>query len=479
MRPVQVHRVEDAFTWLVFAPRFATVRAVNNAAHHPMKRLSLLAGSLSLCATLHAAEPLLDLKLIAGGFVSPLICESLPGGGGALIVGDQPGTAHIVGKDGKVREKLFLDLRPKMTELKKGFDERGLLGLAFHPKFKDNGRFFVCYSAPRRDSAPADWDHTMNISEFKVMKGDNTVADPASERVLLAIDQPYFNHNGGSIAFGPDGFLYIASGDGGNAHDIDAPGRKTRGPLGNAQDLSNLMGKILRIDVNSGNPYGIPKDNPFADGKKGKPEIYAYGIRNPWRMSFDMDADRKLIWGEVGQTMFEEVNVGKLGANYGWNIREGFHGFDPQNPKAMPDKPKTGHLGEPLVDPILEYKNGNGFPKDPEGMGISITGGYIYRGSAIPSLVGKYIFGDWQAIRVAPGGALFVASPPKSKTETKWTMDRLKLTGSSDEKARNEGKLKGFVVAFGQDSEGEVYVLTNDKNGLIEQTGKVWKLVAK
>lgn len=445
-----------------------------------MKRILSLVSSFTLYATLTAAEPKLDLQLVAEGFVSPMVCQSLPGSS-ELVVCDQPGTAHVVGKDGKVREKLFLDLRPKMTELKKGFDERGLLGFAFHPKFKTNGKFYVCYSGKRRDSAPADYDHTMTISEFTVVKGDSSTGDPASERVLLQIDEPYFNHNGGSIAFGADGYLYIAAGDGGNANDTDSPGRKTRGPHGNAQDLNVLLGKILRIDVNTGKPYGIPKDNPFADGKKGKPEIYAYGIRNPWRMSFDMDGDRKLIWGEVGQTMFEEVNVGKLGGNYGWNIREGFHGFDPADVKAVPEKQKTGYLGEPLIDPILEYKNANGFPKDikTDAFGQSITGGYIYRGSAIPSLVGKYIFGDWQAFKFAPGGALFVATPPKSKAETKWTMERLLLTGSSDEKAKNEGKLKGFVVAFGQDSEGEVYVLTNDKNGLIENTGKVWRLVGK
>lgn len=433
-----------------------------------MKHLAALFLLFPLCATLHAAASKLDLKLVAEGFVSPLICQSLPGGDGALIIGDQPGTVHVLGKDGKLRDRLFLDLRPKMTTLNKGFDERGLLGLAFHPKFKENGRFYVCYSAKKRPEAPADWDHTMNLSEFKVMKGDSTTADPASERVLLAIDQPFFNHNGGSIAFGPDGLLYIATGDGGSAND-----QGKRGPLGNGQDLQTLLGKILRIDVNTGSPYGIPKDNPFADGKKARPEIWAYGIRNPWRMAFDMDGDRKLIWGEVGQTMFEEVNIGQKGGNYGWNIREAFHGFDPNNPKAVPDKPKTGHLGEPLIDPVLEYKHTVGFPQDPDAKGTSITGGYIYRGSAIPDLVGKYIFGDWQCLKFAPGGALFVATPPKSKTETRWTMERMNLATAPD------GKLKGFVVAFGQDDEGEVYVLTNDKNGLIEQTGKVWKLVAR
>ncbi len=455
------------------------MRGVNTTFHPRTKPLLALLASLALCATASAAEPQLDLQLVADGFVSPMFCQSIPGGNGALIVGDQPGTAHVLGKDGKVREALFLDLRPKMTDLKKGFDERGLLGFAFHPKFTSNRKFYVCYSGKRRASAPADYDHTMVISEFKAKADDPTTADDTSERVLLEIDQPYFNHNGGSIGFGPDGFLYIAAGDGGAANDVDQPGRKTRGPHGNAQDLSTLLGKMLRIDVDKGSPYGIPKDNPFADGKKGKPEIWAYGIRNPWRMSFDMDGDRKLIWGEVGQTMFEEVNIGKKGANYGWNIREGFHGFDPDKPKAVPDKPKTGHLGEPLTDPILEYKSSAGFPKDADAMGTSITGGYIYRGSAIPSLVGKYIFGDWQAFKFAPGGALFVATPPKDKSQTTWTMDRLKLTGSSDEKMKNEGKLKGFVVSFGQDAEGEVYVLTNDKNGLVEQTGKVWKLVAR
>jgi glucose/arabinose dehydrogenase len=435
-----------------------------------MKRFRALRTSLSISIALALAAfarpaTALDLQLTAEGFVSPLICESLPGADGVLVIGDQPGTVHLLGRDGKLRDHLFLDLRPRMAKLNNGFDERGLLGLAFHPKFTENGKFFVFYSAPRGHSASIDWDHTSRVSEFKVKDGDRTEADPASERVVLEIDQPFFNHNGGAIAFGPDGFLYIASGDGGSAND-----QGKRGPLGNAQDRWNLMGKILRLDVDNGNPYSVPKDNPFANGKEGRPEIWAYGVRNPWRMHFDMGGDRKLIWGEVGQTMYEEVNVGQQGANYGWNIREAFHGFNPDNPKEVPQKPKTGHHGEPLVDPVLEYKNTKGFPKDPEALGISITGGYIYRGKAIPALAGKYIFGDWQAEWPKPGGALFVATP-SSQPGQRWPMERLALA------SHPEGKLPGFVVAFGQDAAGEIYVLTNDKNGLQGNTGKVWKLV--
>lgn len=430
-----------------------------------MNRLLSTLGTLSVCAATTFSATALDLKLVADGFVSPLICESIPGANGQLIVGDQAGTLHVLGKDGVKRDKLFLDLRPKMAELKKGFDERGLLGFAFHPKFKENGKFYVFYTAPRGLSASIDWDSTSRVSEFITHAGDPTMASANSERVILEIDQPFFNHNGGSIAFGPDGFLYIASGDGGSGND-----QGKRGPLGNAQDRWTLMGKILRIDVDNAQPYSVPKDNPFADGKNGRPEIWAYGVRNPWRMHFDMGGDRKLIWGEVGQTMFEEVNIGQKGGNYGWNIREAFHGFNPNNPKEVPEKPTKGADGEPLIDPILEYKNIKGYPKDPEALGISITGGYIYRGKAIPSLESKYIFGDWQGNWPLPGGALFVATPP-ADGPGRWSMERLNIASAKD------GKIKNFIVAFGQDDEGEVYVLTNDKNGLIDQTGKIWKLV--
>jgi hypothetical protein len=188
-------------------------------------------------------------------------------------------------------------------------------------------------------------------------------------------------------------------------------------------------------------------------------------------MSFDRGGKHELFQAEVGQDLFEEVNIIQRGGNYGWNLREGFHGFDPKAPKKMPETTPTKDAeGRPLLDPILEYKHSNNFQKDPEARGISITGGYVYRGKALPQLTGKYLFGDWQAAWPLAGGNVYVASPPTGGG-AKWTMDYLNL------KDFPKGRLKAFLIGFGQDADGEIYVLTNDKNGLVGKSGKVYKLV--
>jgi glucose/arabinose dehydrogenase len=365
-------------------------------------------------------------------------------------------------------EKPFLDLRGKLTN-KVDFDERGLLGLALHPRFQETKRFYVYYSAPRRASAPADWDHTSHVSEFKVSQNNPLEADPASERIILQIDEPFFNHNSGRMAFGPnDGFLYIATGDGGNSND-----QGKRPPQGNAQNRDTLLGKILRIDVNKGNPYGIPTDNPFADGKNGRPEIFAYGLRNPWGISFDRGGTHQLFAAEVGQTRFEEINIIVKGGNYGWNIREALECFNPKDPqKPLQDCPKVGALGEPLIEPIAAYKNANGFRNDPEALGTSITGGYVYRGKALPQLNGQYIFADWSRNFVVAMGTVLVAKPPGSGNG-KWTIEPLDLA------THPKGALKAFAVALGEDADGELYIMTNASNGLRGKTGKIHKLVAQ
>ena len=405
------------------------------------------------------------LKLMAEGFTSPTALMALEDGSGRLLVADQIGVIYVLAKDGTKAEQPFFDVRSRLTKLKDAFDERGLLGLALHPRFKEGRKVYVTYSAPLRNGAPADWDCSLRVSEFKVMENDPARVDPGSERVLLEIDKPYFNHNGGCIAFGPDGFLYISVGDGGNANDEG----KGHSPQGNGQDTTVLLGKILRIDVDKGNPYAIPSDNPFADGKKGRAEIFAYGIRNAWRISFDRGGNHELFAGDVGQTMYEEVNIIVKGGNYGWNIREGFHCFNPKDAlHPQEDCPKVGALGEPLLDPALEYKNINGHRKDPEARGISITGGYVYRGKALPQLAGKYVFGDWSRNFVVPDGALFVASRPSSAAEQAWTLKPLELASPQ--------KIGAFIVALGQDADGELYVLTNGRNMITGNTGKVYKL---
>jgi glucose/arabinose dehydrogenase len=411
-----------------------------------------------------------DLELFADGFVSPVEFVPLPDRTGRILVADQVGKIYVVDRQGRVAEPEFLDLGLRLQQLNQGFDERGLLGLALHPRFAENRKFYIYYSAPKRNAAPDDWDHTSRVSEFRVAEGDPLRADPGSERILMEIDQPYFNHNGGALVFGPDGYLYISSGDGGNAND-----RGRRGPEGNGQDLSTWLGKILRIDVDGDEPYGIPANNPFRDGSIALPEIYAYGLRNAWKISFDRGGDRELFAADVGQTMFEEVNIIVAGGNYGWNIREGFHCFDPDKPTEPPsDCPKVGARGEPLLDPIIEYKNLNGFRTDPEALGISVTGGYVYRGSALPALQGRYVFGDWSRSWGAAEGVVLVATRPATGVPgDRWTTEVLELA------SHPEGHIGQFITSFGEDADGELYVLTNGSNTPMGRTGRIYKLVRR
>jgi glucose/arabinose dehydrogenase len=412
------------------------------------------------------AKPGLALKKVADGFTSPVLLVPLDDDSGRLLIGDQIGTVHVMAKEGARQEKLFFDVRDRLCKLNQGFDERGILGLALHPRFKQNRKLYVYYSAPLRKEAPAGWDHTSHLSEFKVFENERDRVDPASERLLLQVDQPQFNHNCGRLVFGPDGFLYIGLGDGGNMNDVGLG----HAPQGNGQDVTTLLGKILRIDVDQGDPYAIPSDNPFVGGH-GRPEIFAYGLRNPWGIAFDRGSARELFAADVGQESFEEINIITKGGNYGWNLREGFICFDPKKPKDPPaDCPKVGADGKPLLDPILAYKNFRKYAKDPEARGTSITGGYVYRGKAFPHLVGRYVFADWSRNWVVPDGVLYVATRPASGSGP-WSMEALDLT------THPNGALRAYIVALGEDAEGELYVLTNGSNTLSGKTGKVFKLV--
>ncbi|MBB6325354.1 glucose/arabinose dehydrogenase [Algoriphagus iocasae] len=281
-----------------------------------------------------------------------------------LFVVEQRGVISVFQNDSKTAEKSeFLEIEAKVDD---SGNEEGLLGLAFHPDFKNNGYFYVNYTA----SSP---NRTV-ISRFKVSSSNPNQADPSSELILLEFEQPYSNHNGGQIAFGPDGNLYIAVGDGGNGGD----------PKGNGQNRNTLLGTILRIDVNKPNgskSYSIPSDNPFANSSSGfQKEIYAYGLRNPWRLSFDSETGE--LWvGDVGQNKYEEIDIIKNGGNYGWNTMEGFHCYNSSNCNQ-----------EGLELPVWEYDRSRG--------DISITGGYVYRGSAIQQLKGLYIYADYVSGRV-------------------------------------------------------------------------------
>ncbi len=432
----------------------------------PLVLFVCLAG-LPLPGVASDSQAFADLKLVAEGFTSPVNLLTLDDGSGRLLIGDQMGVVRILNKEGKLEENPFVDLRERMVKLPPAFDERGLLGIALHPQFRQSKKLYIFYSGPLRASAPTNFNCTSRLSEFKIKSASEV--DLASERLLLEIDKPQMNHNGGRIAFGPDGYLYIGIGDGGGANDND----KGHSPQGNGQDTTKLLGKMLRIDVNKGEPYAIPSDNPFADGKQGKPEIFAYGLRNPWGFSFDRGGNHELFSADVGQNRFEEINIITKGGNYGWNVREGFGCFDPRNPNhPTNDCPKVDATGKPFTDPIIAYKNFGAFKKDPESRGVSVTGGYVYRGKAIRQLQGKYVFADWSKSWAKPDGTVFAASRPASGAK-EWAMEALDLASHPG------GGVGEYIVAFGQDADGELYVLTNNKNGVMGTSGKVFKIVPR
>ncbi|HRI14705.1 MAG TPA: PQQ-dependent sugar dehydrogenase [Verrucomicrobiota bacterium] len=409
------------------------------------------------------------LQLVAEGFTSPMAL--VPLNDGRTLIADQVGVVRLLDRDGKLQVAPILNLSNKLSAINLGsFDERGLLCLALHPNFQENRRVFAIYTAPRRETAPTNYDCTLRLSEFILPAAEPLQIDARSERIVLEVDKPYFNHNGGRMAFGPDGFLYLSVGDGGGPKGCDIG--EGHVPEGNGQNTKTLLAKILRIDVNGrdaarGTAYRIPADNPFADGRDGLPEIYAYGVRNPWGLTFDRGGDHSLFIGDVGQMRWEEVDIVKRGGNYGWPLREGFDGFNREHPELAPtSRPETGLRGEPLIDPIAVYKNVAGWKNDPEAMGNSVTGGYVYRGKALPELVGSYVFGDWSGIQGQPQGRLFVARPAAAAGTDRWAVDLIRV-----------GRPYGCVCAFGEDSAGELYVLTSGSTGLVAGGGKVWKLV--
>lgn len=404
---------------------------------------------LSGCDLRESTPPKVRLELVAEGFASPVALVHPNDESQRLFVVDQPGLIWVI-VEGERLEEPFLDLRGRVVELNSFYDERGLLGLAFHPDFATNGHFYVSYSAPLRTGlSPNEWDHTTYISEFTA---SGARADPASERVLLAIDKPGYNYEAGHIAFGPDRYLYIATGD-----SVRDPATEA----GNfAQDTSSMLGKILRIDVNgtadAGQNYLIPADNPFISGN-GLPEIFAFGFRNPYRFSFDESDPKKplLFVADVGQARMEEVSLVQAGGNYGWPIREGMTCFNVQNWNQPLGNCSTGGLS----DPIIAYAH--------EGDLSAIIGGMVYQGEAIPELTDGYIFGDWGR----GNGHLFVARPPAFGSGL-WEINEIQLE-------INEGRLAlGQLLGIGQDESGELYLLTKAPGvGALGNSGAVYKIV--
>ncbi len=372
--------------------------------------LALAAAALIVLVAVRAqapsADPRVQVSPLLAGLLEPVYLTHAGDQSGRLFVVEQGGAIRIV-RDGRLLPTPFLNLRDRVIS----GGELGLLSVAFHPRFASNGRFFVNYTANQGNLRTV-------IAEYRVSAGDPNRAD-RTERVILEIAQPFTNHNGGLNLFGPDGMLYIGMGDGGSAGD----------PFNNGQRLEALLGKLLRIDIDGGPAYRVPPDNPFVGRSGARGEIWAYGLRNPWRFAFDRPTGR-LFLADVGQNLWEEVDLIEKGQNYGWKILEGAHCFSPP----------TGCNTADLQLPIAEYGRSGG---------CSITGGHVYRGSRIPNLVGRYIFGDycsgrlWSLTETAPG---------------RWTMAPLLESGLR-------------ISSFGEDQAGELYV--------IDHRGGIYRLLPR
>jgi glucose/arabinose dehydrogenase len=412
-----------------------------------------------------ASGPLrIELKSIATGMVAPVQLKVPPDGSGRNFIVDQAGQIRVV-QGGTLLATPFLDVSSIIVPLNAGYDERGLLGLAFHPQFATNGRFFVRYSRPR-PTLPGDVCgppfncHTEVLAEYTVSPTSSNVANPTGT-VLFTVDKPQFNHNSGGIAFGPDGFLYFTMGDGGGANDGLADTPPSHGPTGNAQNIDVPMGKVLRFDVSTPGIAVAPPSNPFFSTAGAYQGVYAYGLRNPYDFSFDdfgSGATNTLLVGDVGQDAFEELDAVTIGGNYGWPIHEGLHCFDPFHTTTPPATcPTAGY-----TDPLFDYDHT---------IGLAIIGGYIYRGSAFPGLVGKYMFADFSTSFGVADGHLFYAdmNAPNSPTAP-GPMLRPKI-GSVDR------VLGRFVKGMGRDAAGEVYVLVANMLGPAGNTGEVYQIV--
>ena len=410
----------------------------------------------------------MDLLLIAENLSSPIGLVPSPDDSGNLYVIDQVGKVWIINDSGTLLQEPFLDVTNRMVPLNTNYDERGLLGLAFHPEYSTNGRIFVYYTAPPNAGGPGEgWNNISRISEFTVSATNPDQVNQGSEKIILEIDQPQGNHQGGTIAFSPeDNYLYISIGDGGAANDV-APGHVTdwyeANEGGNGQDIeANLLGNILRIDVDSGDPYGIPADNPFV-ASEGRDEIFAYGFRNPFRFSFDMEENNRLFVGDAGQNLWEEISLVENGGNYGWNVKEATHCFDASNNEnVLPSCPEIDIYGNELIDPIIEMNNAS----NPQGgLTVTIIGGYVYRGEEVPELDGQYIFGSFSK-DFEPTGEVFKANPTGSGL---WNFEELNFKSST-------GDIGYYLKGFGQDLNGEIYLAVSSRLGPDGNTGRIYKI---
>jgi glucose/arabinose dehydrogenase len=399
-----------------------------------LKLMSVLAFALCLFpsyvllkrkpALQNAGPSLITLKVqqVTDNLEAPTVM-AFPGNGD-IWVAEQKGKIRVI-KNGKLTNEPLLDLKSKMIKVNNGYEERGLLGIALDPKFKINHKFYVFYSAPSANKS----DHMDVIAEYKMPAGGGQI-DPNSGRIILTQEKSDGNHDGGCVQFGPDGYLYFSFGDGGGQGD-------KHGEIGNGQKMDILLGKILRIDINTPKGYLVPKDNPFVGRKDARPEIWAYGFRNPYRFSFDK-VTKQLFAGDVGQDLWEEVDIVKKGANYGWRLFEGTH---PYNPAGGSDT-------KGITMPITEYAHKEG---------VCVIGGYIYNGRQIPALKSKYFFADW-------AGPIFYLE----KAGAKWSRGKVTLQNLPP-------NLK--ITGFGEDPSGELYMMTNGDTGPGTIKGSVYKIV--
>jgi len=383
--------------------------------------VALAVAALTSCDSSRDAVPSLPAApsgyradFVVGGLSQPVGLVTAPGDSTRLFIIEKTGTIRILSA-GTLRPRPFLDVSGRVSN----GSEQGLLGLAFHPSYATNGRFYINYTDVNGDT---------RVVEFLVSGNPDSAS--ASERPILSVDQPFANHNGGQLVFGPDGKLYIGLGDGGSGGD----------PQGNGQNLGTLLGKILRIDVDAGMPYAVPGDNPFAGRAGARGEIWSYGWRNPWRFSFDPETGALWI-GDVGQDSWEEIDYepsAQPGRNYGWNRMEGKHCFPPG----------SGCDPTGLTPPVTEYAHQSG---------CSVTGGFVYRGTALPELRGTYFYGDYctglvRSLRIVNGVAT---------EERDWT-GALRATGG--------GPMQG-LSSFGVDAAGELY--------FIRLSGDVYRLARR
>lgn len=386
------------------------------------------------------AKGCLCVEEFSSGLASPLIVVNANDGSERVFIGEQQGLVHISLEDKSKLATPFLDIRSSvMNNDGSSRDERGFLGMTFHPQHKQNGLFYVYYSANNAG-------HVSRISEIRTMTGDPNQADPSTERVILEIPEPFGNHNGGQILFGDDGFLYLCVGDGGSGGD----------PRRNGQNLNSLLGTILRIDVDQtsvGLQYAIPSDNPFI-GQNARPEIFAYGMRNPWRCGKDSGdalsgAGRgRIICGDVGQSAREELDLIESGGNYGWNIKEGFICFS--TPCVVPGNE---------VLPILDYGRS---------LGGSITGGEFYRGWRNPNYYGEYIYGDFVS------GNIWSL---KENGAGVWENDEVTMCGTDLCRDGLTSNYLNNILSYGRDESGEVYMCTTDGSTPSARRGKVFRFV--